>query len=547
MVLVFRELWRVLRDDGVAWLNLGDSYANSSKGSIVTENSTLSGSVTYQANGTPPNLLDKTKLGLPAKNLLGIPWRVAFALQADGWYLRSDVIWAKKNGLPESCKDRPTKAHEYLFLLAKGQRKTSIIKLSDLHSEFVHFSYNFGFKSSNSGASIISISLASAILDAAQFKYNLSLSPFDSQVRLQGINDFDSPEIVSLPPIRRAAILAFGFLYGNISTKDFLQQLQRFGIAHGDSNTLLIGGGSIEISLSPSIYSDREGTLTVHNSGQISKFDFIHSNIIIQKPSSGNYWYDQDAIREPQVTQSLEEAQKRAGKGGAQYDRWEDKNGFRGIGGLNKETKNYNPQGRNRRTVWSLIDAIAEHNELSAFTLARLVSDHPELLDSILDEYGATTTEKSDIWELANKPYKDAHFAVFPPALVEPCILAGCPSQVCAECGEPWVRVVEKIGYNNHHGINKTYQDEAKGRHGKTSMFRTGQTNKIRSVAFTPVCVCAAPHRPGIVLDPFFGSGTVGEVAIKNKRGWLGIELNAEYVKLAEKRIGRTQPALFAV
>jgi DNA modification methylase len=123
MVEVFREVRRVLKDDGTLWLNLGDSYANSPKGSIVTTNSTLGGSKSYQANGTPAMLIDKSKItGLKPKDLVGIPWRVAFALQADGWYLRSDIIWSKPNPMPESVTDRPTKAHEYLFLLAKSQK-----------------------------------------------------------------------------------------------------------------------------------------------------------------------------------------------------------------------------------------------------------------------------------------------------------------------------------------------------------------------------------------------------------------------------------------
>ena len=85
MVSVFREVWRVLADDGTLWLNIGDSYGKE-------------------------------------KQLIGIPWRVAFALQADGWYLRSDIIWAKPNPMPESVRDRPTKSHEYVFLLSKSPK-----------------------------------------------------------------------------------------------------------------------------------------------------------------------------------------------------------------------------------------------------------------------------------------------------------------------------------------------------------------------------------------------------------------------------------------
>jgi len=104
MVALFREVWRVLADDGTFWLNLGDSFAKE-------------------------------------KQLLGIPWRVAFALQADGWYLRSDIIWHKPNPMPESVTDRPTKSHEYLFLLTKSPRyyyDHEAIKEPALHPKMKH-------------------------------------------------------------------------------------------------------------------------------------------------------------------------------------------------------------------------------------------------------------------------------------------------------------------------------------------------------------------------------------------------------------------------
>lgn len=124
MVAVFRDVWRVLRDDGVLWLNLGDSYAHSGRGEggngiHSTKQTTNRGA--YFDN----HALDRRSVvnsGLKPKDLVGIPWRVAFALQADGWYLRSDIIWHKPNPMPESVQDRPTKSHEYLFLLSKSER-----------------------------------------------------------------------------------------------------------------------------------------------------------------------------------------------------------------------------------------------------------------------------------------------------------------------------------------------------------------------------------------------------------------------------------------
>ena len=113
MVAVFREVRRVLRDDGTLWLNLGDSYTGSaSTGGTGKETD-------YTGKRSLPN---KRAEGLKPKDLIGIPWRVAFALQQDGWYLRQDIIWHKSNPMPESVRDRCTKAHEYVFLLSKSER-----------------------------------------------------------------------------------------------------------------------------------------------------------------------------------------------------------------------------------------------------------------------------------------------------------------------------------------------------------------------------------------------------------------------------------------
>lgn len=114
MVQVFREVRRVLADDGTLWLNLGDTY-NAYKANT--------GDTNYAGfSGRPEHKQGLTVKGLKPKDLIGIPWRVAFALQADGWYLRQDIIWHKPNPMPESVTDRCTKAHEYIFLLSKSPR-----------------------------------------------------------------------------------------------------------------------------------------------------------------------------------------------------------------------------------------------------------------------------------------------------------------------------------------------------------------------------------------------------------------------------------------
>lgn len=123
LVAVFREVRRVLRDDGTVWVNLGDSYAGSwgAQGKRETP-----GEISRNSIRNHPKRARNTgsirQAGLKPKDLIGIPWMVAFALRADGWYLRQDVIWNKPNPMPESVTDRTTKAHEYVFLLSKSAR-----------------------------------------------------------------------------------------------------------------------------------------------------------------------------------------------------------------------------------------------------------------------------------------------------------------------------------------------------------------------------------------------------------------------------------------
>jgi DNA modification methylase len=119
MVMIGREIWRVLRDDGTFWLNLGDSYNGSGGPGSQYDRKAARG---YKGEFRKYKNPNRKSVGLKPKDLVGIPWRVALALQEDGWYLRSDIIWNKTNPMPESVRDRPTKSHEYIFLLTKNKK-----------------------------------------------------------------------------------------------------------------------------------------------------------------------------------------------------------------------------------------------------------------------------------------------------------------------------------------------------------------------------------------------------------------------------------------
>lgn len=127
MVKLFRQVRRVLKDDGTLWLNLGDSYSShkdckSTSQSIVKGTKSEIAHMIEKGKSVSRNTQKLKESGLKNKDLIGIPWRVAFALQADGWYLRQDIIWHKPNPMPESVTDRCTKSHEYIFLLTKSAR-----------------------------------------------------------------------------------------------------------------------------------------------------------------------------------------------------------------------------------------------------------------------------------------------------------------------------------------------------------------------------------------------------------------------------------------
>lgn len=311
LVEIFREVKRVLRKDGTLWLNLGDSYAAGKTGRDDSgSNGRFGGPRIEPSSRSVP-------LGMKAKNLIGVPWRAAFALQADGWYLRSDIIWVKPNPMPESVLDRPTKSHEYIFLFSKQAK----------------------------------------------------------------------------------------------------------------------------------------------------------------------YFFDQDAVREPMAPASK-----------ARYA--------------------YSFGGPKSETLTAL-----ERNGAGTRT-------HP-----IGDREPTDGRNIRSVWIIPTQPFSEAHFAVYPPALVRRCLLAGTSAHgVCGECGAPWERIVERgqtTGRTSQNGFGN-------GELGSSSRF--GDSH-VTTVGWQPTCKHNAEVKRPVVLDPFCGSGTTGLVAYDLNCDFIGIEINPEYVSMAEERL----------
>jgi DNA modification methylase len=337
LVQIFREVKRVLRKDGTCWVNIGDSYAGAPSGSQTYEGWWHTGGIKSVKGSYVPR--NTAVGGLKPKDMVLIPFRLALALQADGWWIRSDIIWHKPNCMPSSAKDRPTTDFEHVFLLAKSKK----------------------------------------------------------------------------------------------------------------------------------------------------------------------YYYDQEAIREP-MTEATR-ARDKYGFSGA------FKGQFNGTPGEERwqngrpidSSKFYNAAGRNKRTVWTI----------------------------------------------PTKPYPEAHFATFPPELIEPMILAGSSDKACLHCGAAWVRIVERQSNWQERkangatagniGVADDYQNSV---HGKGMSHDLSSTS--RTIGFQPSCTCEDNDGSGasIVLDPFAGSGTTCAVAKAHGRHWIGIEANPEYCELARKRIEQTETQL---
>lgn len=222
---------------------------------------------------------------------------------------------------------------------------------------------------------------------------------------------------------------------------------------------------------------------------------------------SPSYFYDQEAIREEHSPASIERSK---------YDRKKDK------------TNKGMPTGKDRND-----SGMIHASGLNA-------------LPYILSNGGRN---KRSVWTIATQPFPEAHFATFPEALVEPCIRAGTSQRgCCAECGAPWVRVVEKSrtfesgsGRSGNMPIGKNGPDLQGG--GETLDVRRGPIIHTKTVGWRPSCDCdAGDPVPAVVLDPCMGSGTTALVAKKLNRDFLGIELSPEYVEMAQRRLRAEMP-----
>lgn len=506
LVEVFREVKRVLKPEGTLWLNLGDSYA----GSCMT-----GGNNGFNASGGDDGFKIarqfKRKLELPnglkPKDLIGIPWAVAFALRADGWYLRSDIIWEKFNCMPESVRDRPTRCHEYIFLLTKSKK---------------YYYDSIAIQEPAKGLSSI---------EAIKEQHE-DLLKMPTGKRRNGISEGEEgqerPEQLVQGVLERICenLCAVGKRKGSSPTgvqavqcqrkrEDGTCCLQLIGMCEGSEE------GLGELGIWESI--SREGSNNLQ--GEWKK-----------KTDSRQIFQIGEIQENAEAISHLAE-----GKGNSFEGRSQKKIDFRecglGFDGRSVGRDQSQPkvslcdvpqkEATNARSYNTNNQGRAAYSQQYSSPLPKL--QHQEGQQAFRN--------KRTVWHVNTKPFKEAHFATMPEKLIEPCILAGTSERgYCPECGKAWVRQVER-----EHRSPKEVEPYANARmetiSGGGDRYKHLPPAKIVCVGWTPSCQCVSEPRPGIVLDPFFGAGTVGLVAKKLGRHYIGIELSPDYCDIARKRI----------
>jgi hypothetical protein len=445
----------VLRDDGTVWLNLGDSYNAAGRVGHGTRVGFKQGTNRASAKG-----IDHTRANddsLKPKDLLMIPARVALALQADGWYLRSDIIWAKPNPMPESVTDRPTSAHEHVFLLAKQPR---------------YFYDAQAIAEPTNGDAAENVEAVQTVRRNTAARGVLYSQERDRRQHLQGMRESASPRMAEVSDWPDSL---FG---GKCLASRESEDSPLLGIGEGQ------GGNLPPTCCAP---------------GQKERSD--------QHPYSAGMGKDQSGSGEslPLLPEGLQAVVD------GPCDPVVEGRPSRGIEHCSSVQELQQQKGNGRPHV--------------ALRNAR------------------------NVWTIASQPFAEAHFATFPPALVEPCIKAGTSEKgCCADCGAPWRRVIEQDPCDKAGRIAKgeTWgpQNLVSAKANNAGNF-SAYSGAKRDLGWSPSCDCpAAPPVPCTVLDPFGGAGTVGLVADRLGRDAVLIELNGDYDALARARIVGDVPLL---
>jgi DNA modification methylase len=495
MVAVFREVRRVLRDDGTLWLNLGDSYANDTKWGGST-----SGKHVEALHGNNGIGRGKRDTGLKAKDLCGIPWRLAFALQADGWVLRSEIIWSKPNPMPESVADRPTKAHEQLFLFSKAKwvgHGEPAIWLSETDKAWLAALVDgegticFQDRAEAGHAPTWSVRLSivntiTALLDKVARICNGDGGPGAPSPRYRSDGTTGRPvyswQVTNAKAARVIAAIR-PYLIAKATQADLALSVHILNQKRKGRGGYVTTPEDLDFKRRA---ADACSRLNHGEQPDLSWFTPLEWGHWDSQP----YAYDAEAIKEPDAYTDHPRSV---------LHRPEPTGGLMSPHAGIRKADGRNGGGRNRRTIWTI----------------------------------------------ATQPYSGAHFATFPEELVKPCVLAGTSERgACAECGAPWERLLERTGGPPNNRFRDGLAGNCKTAHDHgtvagsalSELYRKHGYPELKTLGWQPTCAHDAPTVPCVVLDPFVGSGTTVRVAEYLGRHAIGLDLSADYLRLAVDR-----------
>jgi DNA modification methylase len=507
MVAVFAEVRRVLRKDGTVWLNLGDSYVAAGGGGesrmieLYGRDAEACRGI-HSAAGNGQTSGGKGAIGLlRPKQLVGIPWRVAFALQAPQYLGRianvMDRVWLAAMIDGEGCM--------FIHKRKAGTgNHSSYVKQDGTVSKYDRTQDNFG------------AGLEVANTSAAIVERCMAITGMGSMCR----QDKD----------RRQPLYRWN-LRSN-ECRGVVAEVYPHLVGKQHQARLLIGCPSS----GPDAEKAHEGLMALHNGGT------THADFPAPKPLYGPGWYLRQDVIWSKLNPMPESVRDRCTKA-HEY-----------IFLLSKSERYYYDAEAIKEKVGEPTRQAASFRDGGVYTNNRSFQNSA---DTTKDTHGdgplsLEGRNKRSVWEVTTQPFPEAHFATFPPALIEPCILAGCPEKVCAKCGAPWVREVERIdrGWDGSKYGERAVAASGGAVTGGTAKSTLGSGNgKLvghrETIGFSPSCQCNAGTTGGTVLDPFGGAGTTALVADRNGRNAILIELNPEYADMAERRINGDCP-LFA-
>jgi len=529
LVDVFREVRRVLRNDGTLFLNIGDSYAGSGRGPTGKNGI---GDQGKRQGFTNPGVFVPD--GMKPKDMIGIPWMVAFALRADGWYLRSDIIWSKPNPMPESVTDRCTKSHEYIFLLAKKPHYyydgyairepiSYIENLQNLQAQSSH--RELLQEQSTEGRQNGKVcGLYCPISEGLRQEIQSDREGKKERKTVLSLRERTESEKGLSDNIPGCPLVGFGMDRSHAGT---LEEIQQGETIQRDSREVLADSERkiTESKEGLKISENPVGTDGKETHGEETKIRNCQFRKYIDIEGMGG---DSETIRLPMCV--LPETSK-IGNGSCDttIEGWNTHKGEYSscVPGMQRQKGKQDPRnagddGTGNDTPWN---------------------NNPK---GHLGTNPAGRNRRT-VWEIATQPTPDAHFATFPEALVEPCIKAGTSERgCCAVCGAPMERVIEFNGMTSTEIMKGKDKSGFQSEQGKLQNIRgLDKPREPKTTGWQPTCACNADTVPCVVLDPFGGSGTTAKVARDLKRDCTLIELNPAYIKIAKNKLRLNEQLVF--